>query len=428
MDGIIEKTGIKKVSAGKILGAWEGLKNGGAVVPAQGKKRGFLPGYSDAAAGGDAARRGLRLMYLSEEGTEGKRELLVDHEKTSGLFDAMKGDALLVTVFGPARCGKSFLMNLLSGHRDLFEVAHGNLPCTQGVFISELFEDGATFRQRAATMAAGAAAARTDGDDDDEDGGGGSPPPPVAMTGKSYASSATVSYVDVEGLGDKGKAYDVHLIAPLLLVSKVLMYNWKGAPNKHVMLESLLTLGEAAQRVHVGDSKQVGGGGGDDGGGGSSSSSSSKPKPIFGHLVVMLRDWHSTENVFTLLFDPEPEPARGDDAVKARNRARELVVNAFESITIKCLPYPGVDPGDSSMGQLSSEFVDEYLQLQEHLVQLTQSPEPTKMFNDRPLDGPTISTLLPLLADKLNSDEDLLPKEVWRLVCQLWQRQRRVLC
>jgi hypothetical protein len=43
-------------------------------------------------------------------------------------------------------------MNLLSGHKDLFEVAHGNLPCTQGVFISEQFEDGATFRQRASTV------------------------------------------------------------------------------------------------------------------------------------------------------------------------------------------------------------------------------------------------------------------------------------
>jgi hypothetical protein len=381
---------VKKVSAGKIVDVWESLKlanENAKTPPSQGKKRGFLPGYSDSAVGGNEMQRGLRLMYLSEEGDEGKRELVVDHEKTSGLFDSMKGDALLVTVFGPARCGKSFLMNLLCGHRDLFEVAHGNLPCTQGVFISELFEDGATFRQRAATVAAGAAAARGETAE--------------AMSGKAYALSATVSYVDVEGLGDKGKAYDVHLIAPLLLVSKVLMYNWKGAPNKHVMLESLLTLGEAAQRVHVGDSKQAG----QDG---------AKPKPIFGHLVVMLRDWHTTDNVHTLLFAPEVEPARGDDAVKARNRARELVVNAFESITIKCLPYPGVDPGDSSMGQLSAEFVDEYLKLQEHLVELSQSPAPTKMFNDRPLDGPTISTLLPLLADKLNSDEDLLPKEVWR--------------
>ena len=43
-------------------------------------------------------------------------------------------------------------MNLLSGHKDLFEVAHGNLPCTNGVFISDIFQDGATFRRRAETL------------------------------------------------------------------------------------------------------------------------------------------------------------------------------------------------------------------------------------------------------------------------------------
>ena len=39
-----------------------------------------------------------------------------------------------------------------------------------------------------------------------------------------------------------------------------------------------------------------------------------------------------------------------------------------------------------------------------------------KLFNGRALDGPTIATLLPVLADKLNSDGELLPREVWRLM------------
>ena len=269
-----------------------------------------------------------------------------------------------------------------------------------------MHEDGATFRRRGSV----ANTAEASGDSQPE-----SPPSSSAVTttGKAYADSATVSYVDVEGLGDKGKAYDVHLIAPLLLVSKCLMYNWKGAPNKHVMLESLLTLGEAAQRVHLGDRNQAQQGEGDTTGGGTSEGAA----PIFGHLVIVLRDWATTDNVYELLFHAEPErPGATDDAVKARNRARALVVGAFESITVKCLPYPGLDSGDSSMAQLSQEFVESYLALQGHLVELTQSPQPVKLFNDRPLDGPTISTLLPLLADKLNQDEDLLPKEVWRLM------------
>lgn len=272
-------------------------------------------------------------------------------------------------------------MNLLSGHRDLFEVAHGNLPCTNGVFISDIFNDGATFRRRADTVT-------------------------VAPGGKAFSDDASVAYVDVEGLGDKGKAYDVHLIAPLLLVSKVLIYNWKGAPNKHVMLDSLFTLGEAAQKVGMTDSENGG------------AHKTTGKKPLFGHLVVVLRDWHTTDEVYDLLFGLEMEPKRGDDAIRARNASRELVLSAFESITIKCLPYPGLSQSDSSMTRLSALFVTKYLELQSHLVDLSQAPNDRaeKLFNDRPLDGPTIATLLPVLADKLNSDEELLPKEVWRLM------------
>jgi hypothetical protein len=112
IESIIEKTGMKKVSAGKLLDAWSGLQEPKAEVQPTSvtdasRKKGFLPGYSDA---GPGDRRGLRLMYLSEETETGQRKLVVDAEKTTDLFDRMNGDALLITVFGPARCGKSFLM------------------------------------------------------------------------------------------------------------------------------------------------------------------------------------------------------------------------------------------------------------------------------------------------------------------------------
>lgn len=97
-----------------------------------------------------------RLPPVAQE--DGGRELLINKEEAKDLFESMQGDALLLTVrshsssprslapnscrrphstppipkvFGPARCGKSFLMNLLCGHKDLFDVAHGNRPCTQ---------------------------------------------------------------------------------------------------------------------------------------------------------------------------------------------------------------------------------------------------------------------------------------------------------
>lgn len=44
--------------------------------------------------------------------------------------------------------------------------------------------------------------------------------------------------------------------------------------------------------------------------------------PIFGHLIVLLRDWHTTDGVYELLFDAEDEATMGDDAVKARTLLR----------------------------------------------------------------------------------------------------------
>jgi len=84
------------------MDAWEELSGGGDKVKPlasdgmiEKRKTGFLPGYSDAKS---TARKGLRLMFLSEEGAGGMRELIVDQEKTAGLFEDMQGDAVLVTV------------------------------------------------------------------------------------------------------------------------------------------------------------------------------------------------------------------------------------------------------------------------------------------------------------------------------------------
>ena len=38
--------------------------------------------------------------------------------------------------------------------------------------------------------------------------------------------------------------------------------------------------------------------------------------------------------MYDLLFKEEAEPKHGDDAIKARNLARSLVLGAFESITV----------------------------------------------------------------------------------------------
>lgn len=45
----------------------------------------------------------------------------------------------LISIFGAARQGKSFLMNLLADQQDLFKISNLREPCTQGVDLSGHF-------------------------------------------------------------------------------------------------------------------------------------------------------------------------------------------------------------------------------------------------------------------------------------------------
>lgn len=45
----------------------------------------------------------------------------------------------IISIFGAARQGKSFLMNLLANQQDLFKISNLREPCTQGVDLSAHF-------------------------------------------------------------------------------------------------------------------------------------------------------------------------------------------------------------------------------------------------------------------------------------------------
>jgi hypothetical protein len=49
--------------------------------------------------------------------------------------------------------------------------------------------------------------------------------------------------------GDRHASQEILLATPLLLVSTVCLYNWKGLPNKTTMLNQLAVLENAAQHV-----------------------------------------------------------------------------------------------------------------------------------------------------------------------------------
>ena len=99
----------------------------------------------------------------------------------------------LVTVFGETRTGKSFLLNQLVGVPHFFRVSRGNEPCTAGADISNM----CTLRQFA-----------------------------KGLSGTVDEEAPHIAFIDAEGYGGNGD--DEHhqkLISPLLIVSKVVVFN-----------------------------------------------------------------------------------------------------------------------------------------------------------------------------------------------------------
>ena len=132
-----------------------------------------------------------------------------------------------MTVLGPARQGKSFLMNCLIGD-SVFGTADTIGVCTKGIQVASVAHEV-------------------------ENGGG-------------------AFFVDTEGQGDEDVDSDTTLLTPILLLSKVILFNWKGGLQKNQILNELAILVEVGNCV--------------------SSNSFENDTSKFGHLHIVLRDFH----------------------------------------------------------------------------------------------------------------------------------------
>ena len=129
----------------------------------------------------------------------------------------------IVTIVGSARTGKSTLMNRLV-ESDVFKTSKSRRACTEGVCLSEL---------------------------------------------KNVGGNGVVVYADTEGKGNNNINNDNKLLMPVVLLSKVVIFNvWK-----QVLVERQLD--ELEIFVHIGDRIKLG----DD-------------HPLkFGHLIIAVRDY-----------------------------------------------------------------------------------------------------------------------------------------
>ena len=133
---------------------------------------------------------------ICSERHKGTEQVSVTSDALATIGELPQSPLNLVTIWGHARTGKSYIMNLLArrGKEVIFPVLRVFKACTVGADMSKATVGLAPFTQ--SSDAAG----------EEELGEGGSP---------------EIGFVDVEGQGDRHQSHDILLATPLLLLSKV---------------------------------------------------------------------------------------------------------------------------------------------------------------------------------------------------------------
>eukprot|EP01046_Picozoa_sp_COSAG06_P002368 COSAG06_NODE_83_length_25105_cov_69.740913_11_plen_310_part_00 len=131
--------------------------------------------------------------------------------KGNDMLSRILASVNLITIFGAARTGKSTLMSLLCGEQGLFRSSAGGESFTQGIMIANFFTSLEAFSS--------------------QDGG-----ECVSPDSSGGEDGLVVGFVDAEGQGDKGMKYDLKLMSAPVLLSPIVIFNWKGGMQKHEIL------------------------------------------------------------------------------------------------------------------------------------------------------------------------------------------------
>ena len=265
---------------------------------------------------------------------------------------------------------------LLGGSRHTFTVGHELDACTAGVDLGlAMMPPSCLSTGDAASSGDAADEAKTEGAGDD---------------------AYRVAFVDVEGQGDQSVERDVALALPILLTSKVVLFNWKGGPQVNSMLNNLATLVTAARRVAMEEEMANPAAEGDFVG-------------LFGHLHVVMRDQElvgTPEELRRKLFDNERGRTK---AVSARNDIRNVLKDEFESLSVHFLPRPSGKVTVEDMAALP-----EVATLRATIAgQLAGGP---KLFRGKPVTGTVAADLMPHLVETVNTSEEVSLKAAWVVV------------
>ncbi|KAK1759803.1 hypothetical protein QBC47DRAFT_116420 [Echria macrotheca] len=306
--------------------------------------------------------------------------LQVVEDPTNNMIRLVRDPLNLISVMGPARSGKSTLMNLLAGSKtELFATYPGMETFTKGVYVPTrvlTLPQFSTLEGDAATDAAD--------------------------------PNIKVTFVDTEGQGAVGASYDLNLFSPALTASRVVIYNRTGGLLTEEILGQLGMMVQAAQRLRAAGSPD---------GDAPATTDTQTAAPTFGHLFVLFNQFrlNSVDTADTLrdkLFKPEKET---NSLARNRNEIRKLLASVFESTQVFILPdklrqvaRDGLSDGTKKFLVLE-DFEDEYRTyfgvLRRKLSQALQTPR--ELTPGQPLTGGAMADFMPLFTDAINRSEPL---------------------
>ncbi|KAH8047970.1 palmitoyl-(protein) hydrolase [Aureococcus anophagefferens] len=304
-----------------------------------------------------------------------KDDLRVNPKATKFLSSLGDQPLHLVSVFGAARQGKSFLMNALSGMDGVFKVSNALEPCTQGIDVSTSTLSLEKFR----AVGGGGAPAAGGGLLSWLPGWGPAAPPEAASGGDDL-----VGFCDAEGQGDRDVRYDARLVCPALLASRCVIFNWKDSLQKDRILNQLGVMVRAAEGVA------------DSGSG-----------PVFGHLHVVFRDWTFED---------------GGGQGQGRDEIRRALEKAFASVDVHLFPPPVdnisqlVKKGGVRRDELAPAFVDRLDGLRSAIVRQLACRSDTALLRAAPASARRLGAVVPELAAALNADDCVLPRSAYAAI------------
>ncbi|KAI4204161.1 MAG: hypothetical protein LQ350_001352 [Teloschistes chrysophthalmus] len=276
----------------------------------------------------------------------------------------------LISVMGPARSGKSTLMNLLAGCKvsELFPTYPGMETFTKGIYIPTRMLSLPDF-------------SALEGD------------PPV----QASDANIKVTFVDTEGQGAVGTSYDMSLFSPALISSRVVIYNRTGGLLVEEIINQLGMMTQAAQRLRVASDDSSG--------------------PVFGHLFIMFNQFrlNKTDTAATLQATLINDEKATDASSQNRNAIRALLRSAFESIQVYILPDQLKEESRDALADgtksflLLDDFRPKYLEYFKILrAGLSQAlVKPRQLTKGVPLTGGALADFMPQFAAAINKAEPL---------------------